>query len=808
MKLPLKIVLGLAGLALALAVALAVAVAVLFDPKDYQPLLVDSVSKATGRKFTLDGDLGLDFLPCCAVTLGGAALGNPPGFPEGEFARVEQAALSLKVWPLIARREVEIGTVRLDGLKANLLVRRDGAANWEFDAAAAGEETSGKPGVAAGQLAIEGIEIRNGRIAYRDEEDPADYLAEDFSLDTGDITPGDPFDLKLSTKVTDQADGTTGTVTVAANATVDADFTQLALAKPQIDLAASGEAIPAKSLAAWLEPAALLVEFRQDTHFRFSGLQGDFRLPGLEAAAGDAEGNFNAGDTSIAFGPSTELVVPQLQADITINGKDIPGERITARVRTEKISLDVDKLWGSVEALTANVTGLGARAVIAGRGRVAKSGASLAGTFELDPVSPRSLLAVLKQSAPQTADPQALTRLSGKAAWAFAKEALKLSKLDFQLDETRLTGDLGITDFDKPLTRFDLALDAIDLDRYLAPEVEAASGSPAGGAPAEAEDIPVETIRDLRIDGRLRIGQLTFARAKLASVSVGVNAADGRLRLDPLSADLYGGEYRGAVSIDATGPVAKLAVEQKLTALQVGSVLKDLYQNDKLTGALTGSISATGTGNGSNALLRTLDGSVAVSIADGAYLGTDLWHEIRSARARLRGDAPPPAPEKPQTRFNALELAGRVSDGVLDTDKLLAEIPFTRLTGEGGLNLVDRTLDYRLQAQVFETPTFADGSSIKDLNGLTIPLTLKGALDKPKVGVDLKNMAAGAATRKLKERLLKKLGEEEPAGEGSGTDAQPAADQQAPADQPAAEPKPKEKPRDILKRGLRDLLKQ
>jgi AsmA protein len=808
MKLLLKLALGLLGLAVAVLVALAIAVAVLFDPAQYKPLLAESVSEATGRKFTLDGELGLDYFPCCSVTLGRAALGNPQGFPDGEFASVEGAALSLEIWPLVTRGAVEIGVVRLQGLNANLLARKDGVANWELT----GEPPGGKAGGAAadaavpGRLAIEGIEIRGGRIAYRDEGSGADYLAEELELDTGDLTPGERFDLTLSAKLTDRADGTSGKLTLATAATLAPDLSRVEFAKPTLDVTASGKAIPATSLTAKLGAAALAVEFRQDTHLTFTDLQCDFALAGFEAAADDVGGSFSAGDTSLALGASSELIVPQLQADVIVSGKDIPGGVITTKLATGKISADVDKLWASVESLSAEVNGLGARLALTGKGRIGERGAKLDGTLLLDPLSPRSVLAVLKEPEPETADPQALTRLAGRANWALGKDSLALSGLDFQLDQTRLTGSVGLEGFDKPVTRFDLDLDALDLDRYLAPDPKPNTGTSESGAAGEAEEIPVETIRDLRLDGRLRIAQLTLAKAKLSTVNVNLRAADGRLRLEPLAARLYGGEYRGAVSIDATGPVAKLSMEQKLDGVQVAGVLQDLYQNDKLTGALGGSISATATGNGNAALLRTLDGAVAVSIADGAYLGTDLWHEIRSARALIRGEAAPAAPANPQTKFNALELAGRIDDGVLGTDRLLAEIPFARLTGAGTLNLVTRTLDCRLQGQVFENPAFEDGSSIKDLKGLTIPITLAGAMDEPKVGVDLKGLALGAATQKLKDRLLKKLGgdEQAPAEQGDATGQAAPADPSAPSEQPPKE----EKPRDVLKRSLRDLLKQ
>lgn len=804
MKTVLKVLVAIAGALIALAVVAAIAVALLFDPKTYQPLLAESVEKATGRKLTLEGDLGLSFFPCCAVTLERAALGNPPGFPQGDFASVQSAALSLKVWPLIVRREVEIGTVRLEGLDASLLVRADGAANWTFETAEAQPPPSAEPEApaTAQKFAIEGVQVRGGRISYRDEQAKADYLAEDLELVTGDLRPGQPFDLKLAAKLTDRSDGTSGTVALQARAAVDPDFERITLATPRFDMAAAGKAIPAKSLKVSVRASELAIEVKQDTALQFRGLQTEFELPGLEAAAGDLAGRLDAGDAKLVAGASTELLLPGLDGDVTLRGKDVPGEKVSARVKTGKVSLDIDKARGSVESLAADIDGLGAKVVLTAAGRFAERDTELAGTLKLEPLSPRSLLVLLKQPVPETADAQALTRLSGSADWALASDSLQLSKLDLLLDQTRARGSLGINDFDKPFTRFDLNLDAIDLDRYLAPESASASGQ-GGSAAAAEEDISVETIRELRLDGRLAAGAMTVAKVSLADVSATVRANDGRLRLAPLAARLYGGEYRGAVTIDATGRVAKITLDQQLTALQVGPVLRDFFETDKLTGALTGRINATGAGNTTAAIVKTLAGNVALSLADGAYLGTDLWHEIRSARARIKGEAAPPVPGNPQTRLNALELAGNISDGVLRTDRLLAEIPFIRLSGAGALNLVDKTLDYRLQGQVFETPTFEDGAILRDLTGLAIPITLRGAMDKPKVGVDIKELATGVATQKLKERLIKKLGGDEPAA------ARPAPEGELAGEQPAApaEPPKEEKPRDVLKRGLRDLLK-
>ena len=60
--------------------AVLIAVVTLVDPDRFRPAIVAAVQQSTGRTLTLDGDVGLKLLPCCAVEVTQAALGNPPGF--------------------------------------------------------------------------------------------------------------------------------------------------------------------------------------------------------------------------------------------------------------------------------------------------------------------------------------------------------------------------------------------------------------------------------------------------------------------------------------------------------------------------------------------------------------------------------------------------------------------------------------------------------------------------------------------------------------------------------------------------------
>ncbi len=801
MRLLLRIALGLVALVFVAAIALAVAVAVLFKPEDYQPLLVEAVRESTGRTLQIEGDLELQLFPCCSVALGRTALGNPPGFPEAPFASVENASLSLQVWPLLLRREVLIGRVSLDGLDVNLLRGADGRTNWEFDAPQAG--TAG-PGAAAthepSAFNVAGLSLRSGRISYRDETAKSAYVADEIDLKTGAIAAGESFDIEAALRLTDETDGTSARLKLKSTAQAGGDGERITLTSPVLEIAASGAQVPGKELQARVGAANLAVAMAASTRLEFAQLTSELALRGMRSPAGDLRGTLSAGAAVLELGPSTEFVAPALDVGMELHGKGIPGEAIGINGSLKALAVDLDKLRGGVESLRLNLKGLGASAELTGGGRFAADGAEMKGQLKLEPVSPRKVLAVLDAPAPVTADPQALTRVSGAAAWNLKKDALALTRLDVELDQTKISGRIGLRDFVSPVSTFDLKLDTIDLDRYLEPEAPAAAGGSGGSGAVAPTAIPVDTIRELRLDGRLEIGRLIYDGAKMSAVSMVIRAAEGRLRLDPLAMRLYGGKMSGSVAIDASGRQAVVSSEQQWSGVKIGGLLEDLFQTNRVKGVLSGQISATGTGGTDVELLRSLDGKVAIDLADGVYHGMDVWHEIRNARAKLRGNPPRPSPDKPQTPIKALEIAGPIAGGVLRSDRLLAEIPFLRVNGAGVLDLAGETVDYSLRAQVFETPVFPDGGNLDDLTGLTIPFTVKGPMDGPKVSVDLKNLAKDVAIQKGKQRLLEKLGLGAPDGAGSG---QPGTVQ--PGQQP--QPAPVENSRDALKRGLRDIFK-
>ncbi len=73
---------------------------------------------------------------------------------------------------------------------------------------------------------------------------------------------------------------------------------------------------------------------------------------------------------------------------------------------------------------------------------------------------------------PTTSDPKALSAFALASNFRLTEKQLQLSALDMTLDETAVKGTFGIEDLEAMALRFDLDINGIDLDRYMAPKKE------------------------------------------------------------------------------------------------------------------------------------------------------------------------------------------------------------------------------------------------------------------------------------------------------------------------------------------------
>lgn len=623
-----------------------ISIMLLFDPNDYRDDIEQAVQETTGRELRIEGELSVSIFPWLAIEVGRTQLGNAAGFGDEPFASFDRARLSVRLLPMLIKREVQVATADLDALQLKLAIDSKGRSNWQDlldarDAAAAAADDGA--GTADVGLDIAGFSIRNSSLSYSDAQAGATYALNELNLETGSVS-GKSDSLHIG-----------GFSIAALLEGVATEPTTFTLATDAIEIDTGAETIT-------LAPVEL-------------------GLLGLDIAA-DVDAFSYAGD-----------ITP------------------VARIRVEPFSL-------------------------------------------------RNLMQRMDIEAPETTDPTALGKVVIDATASVSSSAIALNELTLVLDDTTFTGELSIPQGDNDLYTFKLKADEIDLDRYMAPATEGSGGAATEEAPVE---IPTELIRLVNARGSLTVGSAQLGGMRFDNVTLGLATRNGDLRLHPLSATLFDGKYNGDVRINAAGATPLLSVDERIEGVRLGALAQAMFGQQNISGTINGRFQLSGRGKDLAAIQGDLDGNIELRLIDGAWEGTDVWYELRRARAAIRQETAPEPTLPARTRFSDVSASGPVTDGVLTNNDLLAELPFMRVTGNGTVDFVKGTVDYRMSASVLEKPELT-GSAVgeqemKDLTRAVIPMRISGSLAAPKVAPDFEKLLKDKAKKEVEEKLKDKLGE-------------------------------------------------
>lgn len=783
-----KWVAGIAAVLLLAVIAVMVIAVFVFDPDDYREVVAELVNEQTGRKLEIDGELSINVLPCCSVSLKETRLSNPPGFDEPEFAQVESVELGLQLWPLIVRQEILVDDIGLDGLRLTLIQRGDGVANWTFDtesAPAAAESEPADGNVDLSTLSIGGIRIRDAQISY---EDPASaYRLEDFDMQTGRIAVGEPVGLEMSLRAEDLKAGTKVQASLDGEINIDPELSQIVLSALNTTANVGGGALPAEDIALSLKADSLEYDVNA-AKAKLKKIKAKAELNGGDLPADTVTLTINANAANYDVN-AERAKLKKMRGNIELAGGDLPAGGVALAVGADSVTYKLKNGRAELDKLDAKVDTAGLNINLSGSGSYSEAKSDLSGSIKVESFSPRAVLAKLEQPEVVTADPAVLQKMKVDGNWSVMDSVFKIDGMDLLVDDTKVQGTAQLNYVDQSDIQFDINVDEINLDRYLPP----VSDEPVAGGEADggAEELPVELLKDLDVQGRARVGQVTVNNTVLQNIDVTINAADGRLKLDPIAAELYGGRYNGKMTLNVARERPKMRFQHSLKAVQIRGLFADMMEMENVEGLLTARFNGDGFARNSDEMLRTMDADLSVDLAKGVYKGLDVWYEIRKARALLKGEPPPQPSPDPKTAITAMDLAGKIDKGQFASDKLLLEIPFIRIDGRGTADLVKQNMDYRLNARVFGKPEFEDGEDLSDLAKFVIPLTISGDMASPSIGVDLAELAKDTAVRKVQDRLLDKLGLDK--------------SQDETADGQADDTTKQDPTEELLKKGLRDI---
>ncbi len=140
-----------------------------------------------------------------------------------------------------------------------------------------------------------------------------------------------------------------------------------------------------------------------------------------------------------------------------------------------------------------------------------------------------------------------LRRLVLRADLAATPTGMRASGIEAQIDESRLSGGVGVTFGTRPAVDLSMAVDRLDVDTYLAASMPA----PAGPPPSPSSLLAPLAAFDATVDAR--VGELVYRATPMKDVVFKGGVANGTLSVDDLSVARFAG-----ASARVTGAVRHL----------------------------------------------------------------------------------------------------------------------------------------------------------------------------------------------------------------------------------------------------------
>ncbi|HEY0562868.1 MAG TPA: AsmA family protein [Methylophilus sp.] len=923
----------------ALVILLVAYFALTFNPNDYKQQIIDLVKEKKDRTLTIEGDIQLSFWPKIGADLGKVSVSEYQS--STVFASINSAKVALSVLPLL-KKQLVVDTVYVDGVKANVIKRKDGSFN--FDDLLSKEEEESK----IIQFDVQGVNISNSEVTYTDESNASKYAISQFNMQSGPIALAKAFDLTadfnvtsnqpvVAAKVTLQGnffadpenkhfkvkgldtlmvgDVLTGkNVEIKVNGDVDAKTEQLEFLVDALKLTASGDFEGVKQAVALNAPSLNILKDKVSSEkvtvelsqikadgdlklnmiladltgspkaLQSSGISGDiamtqgkrkvvgkfaspfsgnleqmvFEIPKLVGQLdiqdptlpnGAIKGSFNLaahadvkkelansqfnlnvadtklnGDVAVASFKQPNIKFNLIADKLNLNqllGKSSAAAKkpatskasnqppdlsalstllLDGKVKVGSILYDPYRLSGLNVAIKADgkklaLTGLNVKlddSQIKGNFAISQFKRALY-TFDLD-IDQINLDNYMAANAPAKADSSASKSPSQSADKPLDLSALKalnaegsirvgqlkygktkasninikleangekvnLKPLSAKVDDSQVRANVNISQLSNPMFNFDVNIDKLDADRYIAKNEAATPTKPANKSSADTP-IDLSALKKLNATGEANIGWLKIANVKTQNVKLGLQADNGVVMLQPFAANLYQGSMSGSLKVDARA-TPTIVFKQSMQNVAIAPLMVDAINNDMLAGTGAVNIEVTTQGNSVNALKKALAGNAALNLADGAVKGIDIAGSIRDMKNKLNvlKQTTADADSRKKTDFSELTASFVIKNGVAHNEDLAMKAPILRLgkgDSRGDIDIANEAINYTAKPTIVKSLKGQGGAELDQLSGISIPVKITGSFAKPKFGMDL----AAVGTALAQSKLLDKVGGE------------------------------------------------
>lgn len=383
-----------------------------------------------------------------------------------------------------------------------------------------------------------------------------------------------------------------------------------------------------------------------------------------------------------------------------------------------RLEADLERGAFALTGVEADLGGTPAKGSLSGQ--PGQASMALSGGVDVPEFNPRDAAARLGVSLPQGAGHDAWRRARFSAEVGGSVKEPALGRIQAVLDEATATGQASLSG---QRLRLNLDVNGLDLDK-LAPEKKHPDITQRPDEP-----LPMQELRELDLDARIRMGRLVKDRLVWENALVEVQAQGGRFLLRQSAPSFYGGPYSLEVRGDARGEELHARIDINLTGFSAPVLLRDLADGSGLTQGTTNfRLGLNAHGSTTRTMRKGAEGEAVFEVFGGVLA-------IPDADGRPQKNTPAPgmmpredAPGAQQARqakglaFTRMGASFSVRQGLGVTRDFVLVGNGITAKGDGWVSLVDERIDLNLMAQV---PDVGE-----------VPVRISGPLYDPKLDVD------------------------------------------------------------------------
>ncbi len=349
--------------------------------------------------------------------------------------------------------------------------------------------------------------------------------------------------------------------------------------------------------------------------------------------------------------------------------------------------------------------------------------------------------------------------MTGDIMADFAKQNLEWENFQAKSDDLTLNGKINIANLmTNPVITGYMEIPSFDLRKWLQDHGRDVTIQGLKKVSGKVDFIPVP--KSFAMNGKFVADEFIINHVKLTNLTVPVHYQMGILSLTPISAAFYQGRWNGNVKIDLNTAAPQFTIAANLTQFNVEALIQDLSPKQKLRFAGKGNfdMQVTTQGDDKLSILKNLNGAGHFNVNNGMLKEIDMNHMISSAVARVAKNTTA-AENTKQTNFKEVKGSFVIQAGVVNNNDLLMSSTEFITKGEGNINLVNQTINYRLQT-LLTAGVLADKMRNTYWYGLPIPVRVEGNLSMPQITLDLDMLTKEIAERqilKVKSQLQERI---------------------------------------------------